>query len=59
ILFIILCKWFPMNYPFAWLLFLISFFVSCTVSTLISIYREKTENKKLAEALQRYKKGEL
>lgn len=59
IIFIILCKWFPVNYPFAWLLFLISYFISCMTSTLISIYKEKIENKKLAEALQKCKKGEL
>lgn len=53
--FILLCGWFPVNEPMAWLMFFISFTVSCTISTLISCLREKQENKKLAEALQKLK----
>lgn len=55
VLFIILCGWFPVGHPLAWCMFLGSFIVSCTVSTLISMLSEKAENRKLAEALQRYK----
>ena len=56
--FIILCDWFPVNNPVAWAMFLVSFAVSCTVSTAISICREKYENRQLSEALQKLKEEE-
>ena len=51
--FIIVCGWFPVNNLLAWIMFLISFAVSCTLSTLVSTLWEKTENKRLAEALDK------
>ena len=56
--FIILCDWFPVNNPIAWTMFLVSFAVSCTVSTAISICKEKYENRQLSEALQKLKEEE-
>lgn len=53
--FIIVCGWFPVNNLLAWIMFLISFAVSCTASTLVSILWERTENKRLAEALEKLK----
>lgn len=53
--FVIVCGWFPVNNLLAWIMFIISFAVSCTVSTLVSILRERTENKRLAEALNKLK----
>lgn len=47
--------WFPVTEVRAWFMFLISFAVSCAVSTFISVIAEKQENKKLEEALRRYK----
>ena len=58
VVFIILCGWFPMNNPMAWVMFLISFAVSCTVSTVVSLYNERAENRKLAEALKKFKEAE-
>ena len=58
VVFIILCGWFPVNNPTAWVMFLISFAVSCSVSTVVSLFREKTENRKLAEALKKFKEAE-
>ena len=58
VVFIIMCKWFPVNDPKAWTMFLVSFAVSCTVSTAISICREKYENRQLSEALQKLKEEE-
>lgn len=58
VVFVILCDWFPVNDPIAWTMFLISFAVSCTVSTLTSIYKEKYENRQLSEALQKLKEEE-
>lgn len=56
--FVILCDWFPINDPIAWTMFLVSFAVSCTVSTAISICKEKYENRQLSEALQKLKEEE-
>lgn len=53
--FIVVCRWIPADVPAAWVLFIVCFAVSCTVSTLISMLHEKQENKKLAEALQKMK----
>lgn len=55
VVFVIVCGWFPVNNLLAWIMFLISFAVSCTASTLVSILWEKTENKRLAEALEKLK----
>ena len=55
VVFVIVCGWFPVNNLLAWVMFLISFAVSCTASTLVSILWEKTENKRLAEALDKLK----
>lgn len=55
VVFVILCAWFPANNPLAWTMFIISFAVSCILSTVISIYKEKYENKQLSEALQKLK----
>lgn len=57
--FIFLCGWFPAEEPMAWILFLICFAVSCTVSTLISACKENMENRKLADALQKFKEEQL
>ena len=58
VVFVILCNWFPINNIKAWTMFLISFVVSCTVSTLVSICKEKYENRQLSEALQKLKEEE-
>ena len=58
VVFVILCDWFPVNDPTAWTMFLISFAVSCTVSTAVSIFKEKYENRQLSEALQKLKEEE-
>lgn len=55
VVFVIVCGWFSVNNLLAWIMFIISFAVSCTVSTLISILLERTENKRLAEALDKLK----
>ena len=58
VVFIIMCGWFPVNDPTAWVMFLISFAVSCTVSTAVSLFKERAENRKLAEALEKFKEAE-
>lgn len=58
VVFVLLCGWFPVDNPMAWMMFLISFVISCTASTAVSIFKEKTENRRLAEALDRLKEEE-
>lgn len=47
--------WFPVTEIRAWVMFIVCFVLSCTISTLISVAAEKQENKKLEEALRRFK----
>lgn len=55
VIFIVVCNWFPTNNLATWAMFVISFAVSCTVSTLISMLNERAENRRLTEALNKYK----
>lgn len=55
IIFIFLFDWFPADMPIAWIMFILCYAISCTVSTLISVLAEKQENRRLEEALKRYK----
>lgn len=55
LVFIFLFDWFPADMPSAWIMFIVCFAVSCGVSTAISVLAEKQENRRLEEALKRYK----
>ena len=57
-LFIYLFGWFPVNMWQAWAMFFICFGVCAGVSVAVSALKEKLENKKMEEALQRLKQGE-
>lgn len=50
-----LFSWFPVNEWLPWLCFLASFAVCFVIGTLVSLLKEKAENKALAEALARMK----
>lgn len=56
--FAVLFGWFPVNMVEPWIAFLISFFVCATVSIFVSVLKEKNENKKMQEALERLKERE-
>ena len=56
--FIIVCGWIPVNNLLGWVMFIVSFAISCTASALISILAERTENKRLEEALNKLKEKE-
>lgn len=56
--FIFIFGWFPADMPIAWIMFIVCFIISCTVSTIISVIAEKQENRRLEEALKRYKEEE-
>lgn len=55
LVFIFAFGWFPANMPIAWIMFIICFVLSCVVSTVISVLSERQENRRLEEALKRYK----
>lgn len=55
LVFIFLFDWFPADMPMAWIMFIVCFVLSCAVSTVISMLAERQENRKLEEALKRYK----
>ena len=50
--------WFPVDEWLPWVMFLLSFGICAVVSIGISILKEKVENHKMEEALERLKKGE-
>ncbi len=54
-LFVAAFGWFSTDMVVPWLLFIICFVVCSAVSTFISAISERQENKKLEEALKRYK----
>ncbi len=53
---ILIFKWFPINMWQPWLMFLICFAISIGASIFITTYKEKVENKKMQEGLDRLKK---
>lgn len=56
--FIAAFHWFPINMWQPWVMFFICFIVSFLGSYFVMILKEKTENKRMAEALQRLKETE-
>ncbi|MBQ6016553.1 MAG: DUF3021 family protein [Clostridiales bacterium] len=58
IVFIILFAWFPVNDISAWIGFVISFAVCSAIGILISKLKEKAENQKMAQALERFQNEE-
>lgn len=58
ILFVVVFDWFPVNDVKAWSSFVLSFSVCTTIGVIISRLKEKSENKKMAQALEKYRKGD-
>lgn len=54
-----LFHWFPINMVRPWVMCFISFIICTTVSVIICNLKEKSENKKLQEALERLRKEDL
>ncbi len=52
---IVIFGWFPSGMIITWILFIICFAASCTISTLISYAAQKQENDRLEEALKKFK----
>ena len=54
VVFVIVFKWFPVDDIRSWIGFIISFSISMSVSLIITRYVEKSENRKMQDALERY-----
>lgn len=48
-------KWFPVNMVMPWVMFFICFFSCALISVWISLVKEKSDNKKIEEALNKLK----
>lgn len=53
----VIFKWFPVDDPKAWCGFFISFAISMGISALLTRLAEKSENRKMQEALDKFKSG--
>lgn len=51
--FIYAFKWFPVNMVLPWVMFFLNFTLYSTVAVVLSVWKEKSENRKLQEALDR------
>lgn len=58
VVFVILFDWFPSDKILPWLLFALSFGVCFTFSFVLTLSKQKRENKAMAEALERLKNDE-
>ena len=58
VLCIVVFRWFPANMPEAWIGFCGSSVLCFISGFVISSYKERLENKKMADALEKMKKGE-
>lgn len=56
VFFVIAFEWFPINDAKAWFGFLLSFAFCSLIGVVISRLREQAENKKMGQALDRYRK---
>ena len=57
ILFVYLFSWFPMNDRNAWIGFFVSYTICTSVGILISLLKEKAENKKMEQGLKRIRES--
>lgn len=48
-------RWFPVNQILPWVLFFVSFGVCATVSVMVSVIKERHENRRMQQALERLK----
>lgn len=51
--------WFPVDEIKPWVMFLLCFTVCTVISVMITVVKERKENEKMQEALERMKKGEI
>ena len=51
-------QWFPVNQVKPWLMFFLCFFFCAAVSVTVSVLKEKSDNRKMQEALERLKEND-
>lgn len=51
--FIYAFEWFPVNMVLPWVMFFLNFALYATVAVVLSVWKEKNENRKMQEALER------
>lgn len=56
--FIVRFQWFPANFRLGWIMFFVCFLLSFICSYLMMLLKEKAENRKLKEALEKLKEKE-
>lgn len=54
--FIRICGWFPVNMWQPWLMFFLCFGISFAISMGVTVFKERMENRKMEEALDRLKR---
>lgn len=52
-------RWFPINQAKPWVMFFICFFLCSSVSVIVSVKKEKSDNQKIQDALERLKGEEI
>lgn len=48
-------QWFPVNQFLPWVMFFVSFGVCATISVIVSVIKERHENRRMQQALERLK----
>lgn len=56
--FVVLFGWFPINMWQSWMMFFLSFGICFFISTLLTAWKERVENRKMEEALKKLKQEE-
>lgn len=59
IILILLFGWFPTDEWLPWVMFFVSFTVCFAVSVTVTVFRERMENKRMEEALERLRKEKM
>ena len=54
-IYVILCNWFPIDEWQPWVMFFVCFAISFCISLTVTVLKERTENRKMEEALARLK----
>lgn len=51
-------QWFPVNQVIPWIMFIVCFFVCACISVIVSMLKERSDNRRMQDALERLKSEE-
>ena len=51
-------QWFPVNQVLPWIMFIVCFFVCACISVVVSMLKERSDNRRMQDALERLKSEE-